>query len=87
MMLTVTRTSDTILATRLRLHQEIMKDKFASRKTPHITAFGRRLPPEMQLKPPNKKEFKNWLHCNVPERLQSMAEVWQGITHLKYVFV
>ncbi|CAG9768630.1 unnamed protein product [Ceutorhynchus assimilis] len=71
-------------AKRAVLRQEIVKDMRASKKKTTCTAFGRQLPPEMQVRPPAENYFKKWRSCDrVPERLASMAAVWQGITHLK----
>lgn len=50
------------------------------------TAFGTHLPDDIKVKPPTEKYYKKWMSCErVPEKLASMATVWQGITHLKYV--
>ncbi|XP_076254979.1 uncharacterized protein LOC143192976 [Rhynchophorus ferrugineus] len=71
-------------AQRAFLHGEIMKDLKASKKKTTYAAFGRRLPSDMQVRPPAENYFKKWLSCDkVPERLASMATVWQGITHLR----
>ncbi|CAG9768631.1 unnamed protein product [Ceutorhynchus assimilis] len=71
-------------ARRSVLRQEIMKDLRASKKKTIYSAFGGRLPAEMQGRPPAENYFKKWMTCDrVPERLTSMATVWQGITHLK----
>ncbi|XP_023011514.1 uncharacterized protein [Leptinotarsa decemlineata] len=66
------------------LHREIRKDQKASNETPKIVAFGRRLPTESQVVPPQKNIYKKWLKCEkVPQKLETMAAVWQGITHLR----
>nr|CAH7744017.1 unnamed protein product [Callosobruchus chinensis] len=66
------------------LHREIRRDQRAAMRKPRYEAFGRRLPTDMQVRPSNKVAAEQWLRCqNVPERLESMAAVWQGITHLK----
>ncbi|CAH1954900.1 unnamed protein product [Acanthoscelides obtectus] len=66
------------------LHREIRRDQKAANRKPRYMAFGRRLPTDMQVRPGNKVASDQWMRCqNVPERLESMAAVWQGITHLK----
>ncbi|XP_060517225.1 uncharacterized protein LOC132696429 [Cylas formicarius] len=66
------------------LHAEIARDSRAYKKRPTQVAFGSALPPNMQTRPPAESYHKRWTTCeNVPERLASMAAVWQGITHLK----
>lgn len=71
-------------AKRAVLHKEIRKDIKASKKKTTYTAFGRRLPSDMQVRPPAENYYKKWRSCDkVPEKLASMAAVWQGITHLK----
>ncbi|KAG5896774.1 hypothetical protein JTB14_008350 [Gonioctena quinquepunctata] len=66
------------------LHREIKKDQKASMRKPRIVAFGRRLPTELQIKPPPKHAHKKWMNYEtVPPRLETMAAVWQGITHLR----
>ncbi|VEN44782.1 unnamed protein product [Callosobruchus maculatus] len=66
------------------LHREIRRDQKAAMLKPRYEAFGRRLPTDMQVRPGNKVAAEQWMRCqNVPERLESMAAVWQGITHLK----
>lgn len=38
----------------------------------------------LQVRPPVKVTYKKWVQCErVPEKLETMAAVWQGITHLK----
>lgn len=40
----------------------------------------------MQVRPPAENYYRKWITCDkVPENLATMAAVWQGITHLKYV--
>ncbi|XP_072376749.1 uncharacterized protein [Diabrotica undecimpunctata] len=66
------------------LHAQIQNDRRASKKRPQIIAFGRRLPTYMQVKPPPKDLYTKWLQCEyIPPKLESMASVWQGITHLR----
>lgn len=68
------------------LHQEIKRDKLATKKKTQIVAFGRRLPSNMQVKPLDEKEYRKWQRCErVPEKIATMAAVWQGITHLRYI--
>nr|CAI5846972.1 unnamed protein product [Callosobruchus analis] len=63
---------------------EIRRDQRAAMRKPRYEAFGRRLPTDMQVRPSNKVASEQWMRCqNVPERLESMAAVWKGITHLK----
>ncbi|XP_050298092.1 uncharacterized protein LOC126737296 [Anthonomus grandis grandis] len=71
-------------ATRAVLRKEIRKDIKASKKQTTYTAFSTYLPPDMQVRPPAESFYKKWMSCDrVPEKLASMATVWQGITHLK----
>lgn len=66
------------------LFREIMKDQLASRQKPRLIAFGKSLPKEMKRKPPPPNIYRKWLTCaGIPEKLESMAAVWQGITNLK----
>ncbi|KAH1006668.1 hypothetical protein HUJ05_007378 [Dendroctonus ponderosae] len=71
-------------AKRAVLRAEIAKDVKASKKRTTYTAFGRHLPHDMQVRPPAENYYRKWITCDrVPEKLASMAAVWQGITHLK----
>ncbi|XP_018565134.1 uncharacterized protein LOC108906390 [Anoplophora glabripennis] len=66
------------------LHREIKRDKMATKKKRQIVAFGRRLPSEMQVRPLDGKQYRKWQRCErVPEKIATMAAVWQGITHLR----
>lgn len=69
---------------RLMLHKEIEKDKRASRIERKAVAFGKCLPPDCQYIPPPKDISKKWMKCEkLPRKLETMATVWQGITHLR----
>ncbi|CAH1107246.1 unnamed protein product [Psylliodes chrysocephalus] len=66
------------------LRDQIRKDQKASSMKPKISAFGTQLPSYMQIKPPPKDFYKKWLRCEkIPPKLESMATVWEGITHLR----
>ncbi|KAJ8922702.1 hypothetical protein NQ315_007736 [Exocentrus adspersus] len=56
------------------LHREIRRDKMATKKKYQVTAFGRRLPSEMQVRPLDPKQYRKWQYCErVPEKIASMA--------------
>ncbi|KAL1513439.1 hypothetical protein ABEB36_002850 [Hypothenemus hampei] len=71
-------------AKRSVLRHEIAKDVKAGQKKTAYTGFGTHLPPEMQVRPPAENYYRKWISCDrVPEKLVTMAKVWEGITHLK----
>lgn len=66
------------------MHRLIRSDIRAARKKKRLVAFGSSLPMDMQIKPTKDDIAKKWLYCDkVPENLQSMAAIWEGITHLR----
>lgn len=72
------------MAKRSQLHRQLMRDLEASQKKKRIFAFGTILDKKHQIIPPKMADIDKWLVCKrVPEHLESMAAVWQGITHLR----
>lgn len=69
---------------RTKLHNEIMKDRKASKLKKKTIAFGKTLPREWQIIPPTRAKSDKWIKSEkLPKNLQTMATVWQGITHLR----
>ncbi|RZC18409.1 uncharacterized protein BDFB_011976 [Asbolus verrucosus] len=72
------------MAKRSQLHRQLLRDLAASEQSKKDFAFGTKLGKENQFHPPKKSEIEKWLVCTrVPSELESMAAVWQGITHLR----
>lgn len=72
------------LSKRNMLHREINRDKRAAKMQKRVIAFGKALPPECQVISPPRNISNKWLKCEkLPKKLESMATVWQGITHLR----
>ncbi|KAG5896776.1 hypothetical protein JTB14_008352 [Gonioctena quinquepunctata] len=75
---------DPSLSKQSALRREVKRDKKASMLQPRHAAFGRRLDTESQIKPTNKKVVDKWLRGDkMSHKLETMAAVWQGITHLR----
>lgn len=65
------------------LHTEFLRDQVAAKRKRKFVAFGRRLPPHLQVKPISKINFKKSMDMkHVPKHLETMTTVWKGITHL-----
>lgn len=65
------------------LHREILRDKKAARISKKVLAFGKSLPSHLQVIPPKGMTDK-WMKCEkLSKDLETMATVWEGITHLK----
>ncbi|EFA02327.1 uncharacterized protein LOC655761 [Tribolium castaneum] len=72
------------MAKRSQLHRQLLRDLKASQQKKRIFAFGTKIDKEHQVIPPKMADIDKWLVCKrVPEHLESMAAVWQGITHLR----
>lgn len=72
------------MAKRSQLHQQLHRDLLAAKQKRKVYAFGTKLSPDMQIHPPSADDVKKWLVCKrVPADIESMAAVWQGITHLR----
>jgi hypothetical protein len=72
------------MAKRSQLHRQLLRDLEASKLKKRVFAFGTKLDKEYQILPPKMADINKWLTCKrVPPELESMAAVWQGITHLR----
>lgn len=72
---------------RENLHRQLNRDIESCEQMKHeqIYAFGKMLPPEMRIKPTTENITSKWLTCSrIPESLQTMSAVWEGITTLRY---
>ncbi|XP_023718640.1 uncharacterized protein LOC111870518 [Cryptotermes secundus] len=68
------------------LRREILRDVNAERKPARLVGFGTALSTHSPLryKPPRNQTQKRWLDCpNIPEGLESMQVVWEGIAKLR----
>jgi hypothetical protein len=69
------------------LRREILRDVNAEGKPARLIGFGTALSihSPFRYKPPRNQTEKRWLGCpNIPEDLESMKVVWEGITKLRY---
>ncbi|XP_033214821.1 uncharacterized protein LOC117171534 [Belonocnema kinseyi] len=74
-------------ATELEMtRKELRRDIKIEKKPKKTFAFGRALPKHLRFVPPQNQVEKKWFLCeNVPQELESMDLVWNGIKHLKSV--
>ncbi|KAK4887198.1 hypothetical protein RN001_003469 [Aquatica leii] len=70
-------------AYRAKLKQAIMEDIVASRQRKRVRAFNTTLPKHLLYVPPARGQTDKWLSRTAPERISSMAAVWDGITDLR----
>ncbi|KAB0799683.1 hypothetical protein PPYR_07563 [Photinus pyralis] len=66
-----------------KLKEQIYEDIRASQKTAKARAFYTTLPNHLRYTPPKQGIVDKWLTRRAPERIASMAIVWEGITHLR----
>ncbi|KAK5643765.1 hypothetical protein RI129_007610 [Pyrocoelia pectoralis] len=66
-----------------KLHEQIRDDIRASRKKAKSRAFCTTLPNILRYTPPKAEIVDKWLTRRAPERIASMAIVWDGITDLR----
>ncbi|XP_066143564.1 uncharacterized protein [Euwallacea fornicatus] len=65
-------------------HKEIMRGARANKKATTCTASRTRLSRDVSVRPSAETDHRKWIISDpTREKLASMAEVWQGITHLK----
>lgn len=67
-----------------RLHQQLKRDVERTKGKTKMFAFGTMLPKELRHKPPTDNVTEKWVRGNkIPEELNTMEAVWEGIINLR----
>ncbi|XP_017779353.1 PREDICTED: uncharacterized protein LOC108564751 [Nicrophorus vespilloides] len=67
-----------------KLYNQLYRDFSSVKKQEDMFAFGTMLPPEMRSAPQKDNIAVKWLqNTRVPERIATMATVWEGIENLR----